>query len=133
MSDIDTAVVDGLKRLTLNGRLEKRTSSPHFRMPALPPKRTSLKTVIMSAKCHERTWERTSLIVRFVPSPDIAGSFDHLVRGGEPCVRDVQPQCLGGFEIDVKDHLGRLFDRQVGRMGALKDAVDIACGAAHTW
>jgi hypothetical protein len=25
VSDIDTAVVDGLKRLTLNGRLEKRT------------------------------------------------------------------------------------------------------------
>jgi hypothetical protein len=36
---------------------QKRTSPPHFRKSVLPPeKRTSLNTVVMSAKCQKQTF-----------------------------------------------------------------------------
>ena len=41
----------------------------------------------------------------------------------------VEPERLGGLEVDDERELGRLLDRQVGGLGALEDLVDIDGGA----
>src|ERR1700747_1408682 len=54
--------------------------------------------------------------------------FDHLVGKVEHGQRDREAQRLGGFEVDDQLVLGRLLDREIGRTGALEDAVDVGCG-----
>src|SRR6516164_5141101 len=47
-------------------------------------------------------------------------SFDHLVGGGEEDGRNIEAERPGCLEIDDQLELGRLFDRQICRLGALK-------------
>src|SRR5664280_699343 len=51
--------------------------------------------------------------------------FDHLVGGGEQRRRNGKAERLGGLEIDRQFVLRRRLHRQVGRLLALEDAVDI--------
>ena len=37
----------------------------------------------------------------------------------------VEAERLGGLEVDDELKLGRLLDRQIGRLGALQDMVDV--------
>jgi hypothetical protein len=63
--------------------------------------------------------------VRFVPEVDIPSLLEHLVGAGEHCRRNCEAQCLGGFKVDYQLVLCRRLHRQVGRLLALKDAVDV--------
>src|ERR1041384_1860946 len=49
---------------------------------------------------------------------------NHLVRSCQHVGRNSQPDLLGGFEIEQQIELQRLFDRQLGRFGALENLVD---------
>ena len=51
--------------------------------------------------------------------------FDHVVGGGKQGLRHSQAQRLGGLEVDRQFVLGRCLHRQVGRLIALEDSVDI--------
>jgi hypothetical protein len=59
------------------------------------------------------------------------GLFDHFVGTREQGLRDIKSECLGGLEINYEFVLGRRLHRQIGRLLALEDAVDIAGGASE--
>jgi len=47
--------------------------------------------------------------------------FDHLVGAQQERFGDRQPERLGGIEVDHQLKLGRLLDRQIGRLGAAQE------------
>ena len=67
--------------------------------------------------------------------------FDQLVGSDDQQLRDLQAECLRGREIDDQIELGRLFDRDVGRLGPAQYFVDVlgtspvqillVCGIGH--
>src|SRR5262245_12730817 len=73
-----------------------------------------------AARC--RSCRRGSFILN-LPLPFT--SFDYLVRAGEKRRRQVEPEGLGGLEIDDELELGRRLHRKIGRLGAFENAVDI--------
>ena len=73
--------------------------------------------------------DRASSDVRFVPIADIAPLIRSPRRRGRARLRHVEAERLGGLEIDDELVLGRRLHRQVGRLLALQDAIDIAGGA----
>src|SRR5262249_29632918 len=56
--------------------------------------------------------------------------FDHLVGAGEQDRWQVDTNRFGGLDVDDERELGRLLDRQVGRLGALENLVHIGRGAS---
>ena len=46
--------------------------------------------------------------------------FDDLVGAGEDCGRNIQPERLGGLEVEHQLEFGRLLRWQIGRRGALR-------------
>ena len=78
-------------------------------------KRTSLVAAHMSAFDPRRTLTTPIL-------------FNDLVRKRNQSRRNGQPQCSGGLQIDHKFVLGRLKNRQVGRLRTFKNLSDVgAC------
>ena len=51
----------------------------------------------------------------------LAHLFDHLVGAGEQRWGHFEAERLGSLQIDHQLEIGRLLDRQVGRLGALED------------
>src|SRR5207244_3284968 len=71
---------------------------------------------VMSEMCHERT--------RAVQQKELL--LNDLVR--KTHVRKIEPECLGGLEIDRQFKLRWLHDRQFGRLFALENSSDVdAC------
>src|SRR5215831_10062332 len=56
-------------------------------------------------------------------------SFDDPIRPHQHIRRDRQADLLGRFEIDNELELHWLFDREIGRLGAFEDFVDVNSGA----
>src|SRR6478752_7516349 len=54
----------------------------------------------------------------------LAHLFDHLVGSGEQCGRNFKPERLRGLYVDGELESRRLFERQVGGLRALENAVD---------
>src|SRR5215469_1648504 len=57
--------------------------------------------------------------------------FNHLVGASEERLGDRNAKGVGGLEVDDQLELRRLLDGKVGRLGALKDLVDITSGATE--
>jgi hypothetical protein len=74
---------------------------------------------------------RTSREVPFVPTAEVAVSFDHHVGEEEHGLRDAQPERLRGLEADYEFEFGRLLDRQIARVCTLQDAIDVTCRLAE--
>jgi hypothetical protein len=72
--------------------------------------------------------------VRFVPTSDIARSFDDLVGEREHFVGDRQAERLCGLEIDREVKLDWLLDRNIASICAVEDFVNVVSGAPeHGW
>src|SRR6516164_2885770 len=56
-------------------------------------------------------------------------SLNDLVGGGQQRFRDGEAEGLGGFEVDDQFELGRLFDRDIGRLRPPQNLVDKDSGA----
>src|SRR5262249_62009102 len=59
-----------------------------------------------------------------------AASFDNLVSDCEQASWNGESEYPRGVEVDHQLEFGWLFDGQVAGIGALKNSVDVACGAA---
>lgn len=69
---------------------------------------------------HKTLWPlRTSLLFGKARSPD------HLVRAQQDRLGDGNADCFRGFQIDDEFEFGRLLDRQIARLGALQNLVDV--------
>ena len=73
---------------------------------------------------------RTSPEVGEVPRSDISGAancslFDHLVGAGEQRRRHCEAKHPGCLRVDDQLELGRLHDRQLGRLRAFEDAAGV--------
>ena len=64
--------------------------------------------------------------------PSESHSLDHPIRSRQHVRRNRQADLLGGLQIDHQLELGRLLDRQVGRLGAFQDFVHVGGGAPVT-
>jgi hypothetical protein len=85
----------------------------------------------MSAFPPIATVERTCEEVRFVPTRDssIAAKsflFDHLVCADKQEGRHSKAEFLGRLQIDNQLKFGRLLNRQIGRLGAFENLIDVA-------
>src|SRR5215207_9174046 len=60
----------------------------------------------------------------------LAVSLDHLVGAGEEGGRDGEAERLGCLHVDHQLEFGGLLYRQIGRLGALEDLIDVAARAA---
>src|SRR5215208_1376279 len=58
-------------------------------------------------------------------------SFDDLVGAGEQRLRHGEAERVSGLQVDHQFELGRLLDRQIGRLGALEDLSDVNAGLAE--
>ena len=58
-------------------------------------------------------------LVSNVPTPEVAGLFNHLVGDSKHSRRNCQAECLGGLEIDDEIELCRLLHREFGWARAL--------------
>src|SRR5262245_25433541 len=81
------------------------------RRPMPGAKQTSRQGHEIDASDPYRTWQYRLL--------------DHVVGADEDRLRDGQPERLGGLEIDHQLEFGRLFNRHVGRLGAIQDFGDL--------
>jgi len=68
--------------------------------------------------------------VRFGPKADMACLLDHLVCASEHRRRNCETKRLGRFEIDCQLVFGRRLHRQVARLLALEDAINIPSRAS---
>src|SRR5262249_39367385 len=74
------------------------------------------------------TVERGTPKFHFEP-PSRFRSLHHLVGTSEERRRDFQGEHLGGLEVNNQLEFGRLLDRQVGRLCAAQNLVNIIGGA----
>src|SRR5262249_55414478 len=60
-------------------------------------------------------------------APALGGAFslDYFVDNQQKFTGQCQSECLGSLEVDDEFVLGRLFDRQIGRFGALENLCHI--------
>src|SRR5262249_33053183 len=94
--------------------------SPAIGCPLRPESDQARAAVQYVAKGHFRTHV----------SQQTASSFDHVVCKGEKRGRDREAKRLCSLEVDYQFELGRLLNREIGRLGAFENFIDVvACMA----
>src|SRR5215813_13664762 len=108
-SKADMCAAKGHVRFTRNS--DRESGHRQTVMSALPP-----KADMCSALGH----------VCFGPKADIGTLFDHLVGASKYCRRHSEAERFRGLEIDDELVLGRRLHRQITRLFALENAINIS-------
>src|SRR5262249_27572597 len=104
-----------IETLTVHPHGDVADAGPGIEPGAQRVQRAVVREHRAAGKADRRHEEPTALVEHAL--------LEELVRLEQERLGDGQPQTLGGFEIDHQLELGRLLDREIGRLGALQDLV----------
>src|SRR5438093_4579117 len=85
----------------------------------------------MSALPPKATLTDQNVIRRFVPLVEVSPAlFDRFIGACQERYRRIKSERLRGLEVDDELEFIRKLDRQIAGLFALKDSIDVGCGAS---